>query len=350
MNNEELHRQALDSHGYDMLAQIGSGGFASVYKVYSRVYCQEFAVKIIPVGHKQEKTLNSFDAELNSLKRLFHRNIIQLFNFFKTDIAYYLILEWCPYGTYQELIDNNGPIPIEELVPVCTQIILALQHCHDQGVVHRDLKPSNIFIDKYQRPKLADFGLASLYEEGEYMEIFVGSKAFIPPEIYSRKPYDAAKADIWSLGVTFYFLAAGKLPWEAKDSQTLEKSIFSGCFSIPSTIGITFGTILRKLIQVEPSARITTDELLKLEPFSSYLALNNGLPRLKYPKHINIINEEKHAFYKNGNALSMSSQPIRSTHILLRPSISIKEKRQGNAISTRVINRIPFWISNANEV
>lgn len=227
---------------------------------------------------------------------------------------------------------------MDELIPVCTQVIYALKHCHNKGVVHRDLKPSNIFIDKYQRPKLADFGLASLYEEGEFMEIFVGSKAFIPPEIYNRKPYDAAKADVWSLGVTFYYLAAGKLPWNMTDTHKLEESIYSGCFPIPQSIGVTFGTILRKMIQVDPYSRAGLEELINSEPFSSFIQQNQGLPRLKSTKHIALSAEDRNNLFRTTNVLtnySYGTNISRNSTVFLKPSMSILDKRRASNVGSQ---------------
>ncbi|OHT14879.1 AGC family protein kinase [Tritrichomonas foetus] len=264
-------RAAVDAHGYDLLNLLGIGGFAVAYKVFSRSYQEEFVVKVIDLGIRTpERQAKTFDSELNALVNLCHGNIISVYDHFSSDEALYIILEYCPGGNYEDLIKQNKPL--KNYIPIFKQLISALQYCHSQGIVHRDIKPANILIDKYGRPKLADFGLANIITPDTMLTGMTGSRAFLAPEVWKKLPFDAKKADIWALGVTFYMMVTTECPWNLTSTQTLEETIMNGDFKIKQEFDREFIEIIRLLLTPDPDARISLETILEMSYFSNIVS------------------------------------------------------------------------------
>jgi serine/threonine protein kinase len=205
--------------------------------------------------------MDSFAAEVSALSLLAHPNVIQFFNFFRSDSFLYIVLEHCPGGSIRDLIVRRGPIPESQLRRFAAEIVTALHFCHLHNIAHRDIKPSNILIDKYGRAKLADFGLAMLIVKRELVNSHVGSLAYIAPELARGEPSDPMCTDIWSLGVTFYEMATGVLPWESVEA------IFERRFVIPGNVPPDFAAAIERMLVVDPTKRSTIRELVKIEVF-----------------------------------------------------------------------------------
>ncbi|OHS93261.1 CAMK family protein kinase [Tritrichomonas foetus] len=261
-------RKALYQHGYEDMVPIGDGGFATIYKVKNRQYQEEFAVKLIDLALDDTKTLpESFRAEIRALLNLFHPHVIKIFDHFTSATLLYIILEYCPGGSLKDVIDRAGCIRPPIIYELCRQILDALHFCHLHEVAHRDVKPSNILIDKYGRAKLADFGLAQHFQNQQLSNIFGGSLPYLAPEILEMKPYDPMKADVWALGITFYEMASGRLPWETTTPEQLLIDIKSGPFKVPANFSPLFVSALRAMLEVNPKARCTLPEVMAMPIF-----------------------------------------------------------------------------------
>ena len=129
------------------------------------------------------------------------------FFFDNTLSSLYIFLEYCNWGSLQDLVDRKGPIKPPLLDLYYFQILNALSYCHEKNIAHRDIKPSNILLDSYGRIKLADFGLSRKLEKGEIIHSYGGSRQYMPPEVICRNQVDPFLANIWSLGITFYVMA-----------------------------------------------------------------------------------------------------------------------------------------------
>lgn len=300
--NDEQYRiilQTLESHGFDLIQQIGHGGFATAYLITSRQYNQKFVAKVFDISQTDEnKSAASFESEISALIQLIHPNIISIFDHFTTEHFLYLILEYCPNGTLNDMIkeysspivplltsenenqkdtksteNSNHGIPPPLLYNLAFQILTALSFCQNRGIAHRDIKPSNIFIDKYWRPKLADFGFATNFFNRQLSDTFAGSLPFMPLEILHLTPYDPAKADIWSLGITFFVMATGYLPFKPKSANHLAMLIATHELEIPDYVDIEFADIIRSMLKVKPFERASISSIL-LTPFFKRIELN----------------------------------------------------------------------------
>ena len=217
MNSNSLN-QILYEKDYELQEKIGSGAFADCYKIYSFKYKQHFACKAIKMNSKhQELSEQSYTNELNALSTIIHPNIIRVFETFNAQDYTFLILELCENGDMLEYVTKNGPLKGNQLYNYLEQMLNAFEYLESNKITHNDIKPSNIFIDKLGRIKIADFGLSKEVKTCDDLSCeYNGSIGFMAPEVYERKPYNPFTADIWSFGVTLYYLIEGRFPYPVR--------------------------------------------------------------------------------------------------------------------------------------
>ena len=254
-------------HGYEYISPIGEGGFSTVYLVLSRRYNCQFCIKRTSFKKVPQLITHEVDPEIQSLMALNHPNIIRFFAFFRDPYALYTVLEYYPSGSIRE---QECPIPLPRFVRVARDLLSALDCCHAKKIAHRDIKPANILIDPYGRAILADFGLAHQYKAGQVGKTVMGSRFYMAPELGRGPIYDPFKADIWSLGATFYFIVTGTLPWiKAGNELELRRLIDEGNFEYPESLHEGVKDLLKSMLQVNATARLSTKELLpKVEAIS----------------------------------------------------------------------------------
>lgn len=256
----------LLSHQYEYKSPIGKGGYATVHLVRSLKYNQDFCVKLIPMCDISDSM-----TEIDTLMQLSSPLVIKMYEHFYDDDFFYIILEYCSGGSLLDYVREYGPLPKERLYQTCSALLLALQNCHDNKVAHRDIKPANVLIDSWGRPKLADFGLSKIYNDEALASNFAGSRPYMAPEILSRTAYNPFTADIWALGITFYYFAYGKLPWESNVFHEVELQIQMALVIQPikTHYHTSFVNAIRMMCQLKPSQRPTIEWLLAQECFTN---------------------------------------------------------------------------------
>lgn len=254
----------LKSRGIELKEPIGKGAQGSIYKIFSEKYKSDFVLKLIKIDQENRDLVFT---EVNTLRHLSHPNIIKLYDFFTDEEFLYVIFEYCPGGNLKTRIDMEGVLRGNQLRQVCTDLLNALLCCQDAKAAHRDIKPSNILFDSYDRAKLADFGLSSTSVQDDESHPIVGSIAYMAPELFNgQKNIDLLKADIWSLGITFFFMANGDIPWMYDNTRQLSKFIALGRIDYPIAMDRAFVQLLRKMLIIKPSSRANIEELLQ-DPF-----------------------------------------------------------------------------------
>ena len=249
----------LNKHGYRMLEPLGKGGFATVYRIWSTKYEQDFVAKVI-IGERDRETSR---IEIEALISLIHPNIISIYDHFTVGDSEVLCLEFCTGGTIADLVRREGPMSGNMFRKLAGQIATALKYCHDHHIAHRDIKPSNILIDKWGRPKLADFGLCHRNTSHDLLKDFCGSRVFMAPELVNKQRYNPFKTDVWSLGVTFYFMVVGTVPFNTRNHKQRDKAISMGLYSFPASLEIPRDIIelIRRMMCVDPTRRYSIDNV-----------------------------------------------------------------------------------------
>jgi serine/threonine protein kinase len=244
----------LAEHGFTLREKLGSGRTSSVFLVESLRYSGRlFAVKQMLEAEEAE----SIRREFTNLSSLTHPNVIQLFEYFEHSSHFYFVLEYCSGGSVMDKIEREGALRGQELYTYCSQIVSGLAYCHSLGVAHNDVKPHNILIDDHNRCKIADFGLSQHFNRDVVSKQFLGSYAFMAPEVLNKKAFDPFRADVWSLAVTFYWMAMGDGPWERVDD--LPRRVQCGLPLLPLTFDPDFRNALRMMGAPNPDRRVSLE-------------------------------------------------------------------------------------------
>ncbi len=205
---------------YEIREIIGVGGMAVVYKAYDAIENHIVAIKIL----KQEFVTNEdfvrrFKNESKAIAVLSHPNIVKVYDVSFSDLIQYIVMEYIEGITLKQYIESHGHLEWKVAVNIVMQILRALQHAHDKGIIHRDVKPQNIMLMKDGSIKVTDFGIARFArsEHKTMTDKAIGSVHYISPE-QARGEITDEKADIYSVGVMMYEMLSGKLPFEAESA------------------------------------------------------------------------------------------------------------------------------------
>lgn len=208
---------------YEIHEIIGVGGMAVVYKAYDNIDDRIVAVKILKEEFlANEEFRRRFKNESKAIAVLSHPNIVKVYDVSYGDRIQYIVMECVDGITLKEYIQQQGVINYKEAVFFVTQILRALQHAHDKGIVHRDIKPQNIMLLENGAIKVTDFGIArfSRSETRTMTDSTIGSVHYISPE-QARGDITDDKADIYSVGVMLYEMLTGKLPFESDNTVSV---------------------------------------------------------------------------------------------------------------------------------
>jgi serine/threonine protein kinase len=203
---------------YKIVAQLGSGGMATIYKAYHARLDRYVAVKVMHQAFLQDEGfLARFEREAQIVARLEHPNIVPVYDFAEVDGQPYLVMKFIEGRTLKQINDKGG-MTLDEMLRVLPPLADALDYAHRRGVLHRDIKPSNILLDNDGTPYITDFGLARLAQLGESTlsaDILLGTPHYISPEQAMGRKDLNAQTDLYSLGVVLYEMVVGRVPYSA---------------------------------------------------------------------------------------------------------------------------------------
>lgn len=210
---------------YEIKEVIGVGGMAYVYKAYDSIDDRTVAVKILRDEYlANEEFTRRFKNESKAIAILSHPNIVKVYDVSFGERLQYIVMEYIDGITLKEYIEQQQDIKWKEAVHFTVQILRALQHAHDKGIVHRDIKPQNIMLLPDGTIKVTDFGIARFYRNEiratSATDKAIGSVHYISPE-QARGDITDEKADIYSTGVMLYEMLTGRLPFEADSAVSV---------------------------------------------------------------------------------------------------------------------------------
>jgi serine/threonine protein kinase len=206
---------------YKVLERIGSGGMGSVYLCEHKLMRRRVAVKVLPTAKADDNSsLERFYREARAVAALDHMNIVRAYDIDQDDKLHFLVMEYVDGSSLQEMIKRAGPLDPIRAAHYIRQAALGLQHAHEAaGLVHRDIKPGNILVDRLGTVKVLDMGLARFFHDEEdiltkkYDENVLGTADYLAPEQALDSHSVDIRADIYSLGATFYYCLTGRSPF-----------------------------------------------------------------------------------------------------------------------------------------
>ncbi|MGN1433948.1 MAG: Stk1 family PASTA domain-containing Ser/Thr kinase [Ruminococcus sp.] len=249
---------------YEIHELIGVGGMANVYRCTDTIDDREVAIKILKDEYlNNEEFIRRFKNESKAIAMLSHQNIVKVYDVSFGDMIQYIVMEYIDGITLKEYIDRQGIIEWKDALHLATQILKALQHAHECGIVHRDIKPQNIMLLQDGTIKVTDFGIARFSDKATrtMTEQAIGSVHYIAPE-QARGDVTDGKTDIYSVGVMLYEMLTGKLPFDGDSAVTVALMQLQSTPKRPREVnpGIPIGLeqITMKAMQKQPSSRYTS--------------------------------------------------------------------------------------------
>ncbi|MEK9165186.1 MAG: protein kinase, partial [Chloroflexota bacterium] len=223
---------------YRIIAQVGEGGMAAVYKAYQAAMDRYVAVKVLPSQFaKSAEFMGRFQQEARTIANLEHAHILPVYDYGENEGFTYFVMRYLETGTLKERI-NSGPLTLAETDKLFTQLAGALGYAHARGVIHRDIKPSNALVDSHGDLFLTDFGIAKLLEGAAHFTAsgsLTGTPAYMSPEQARGERLDA-RSDIYSLGIVLYEMVIGRVPFEAETPLAVVLKHLQDPLPLPSTI------------------------------------------------------------------------------------------------------------------
>lgn len=278
---------------YRIVEQVGRGGMATVYKAYQPAMDRYVAVKVLPAHFMQDPTfVERFEREARTIARLEHPHILPVHDYGKApDGTTYIVMRYVNAGTLSDRL-KQGPLSMNEIVPLFSQIGDALAYAHEQGIVHRDMKPSNILIDPHNQAFLTDFGLARIVEGDSHLtgSMIVGTPAYMAPEQGQGRPADK-RSDIYALGIILYEMVTGRPPFEAETPMAVMIKHMTEPLPLPSQLNPDLSPaverVILKALAKEPEGRYpsVTDMVRALQ---EAVTETPTLPSIPKPTHIPI--------------------------------------------------------------
>ncbi|HVW04396.1 MAG TPA: protein kinase, partial [Vicinamibacterales bacterium] len=202
---------------YRVLDRVGRGGMGTVYRAIDETLHREVAIKVLNAELNDPEVAKRFRAEAITVARLSHPGIATIYELFQHEGQWLMVMEFVRGETLERMVERLGSLPADRAAELCMQSLAALAHAHSMGVVHRDLKPANIMVTESGAVKIMDFGIARVAgtEHLTNAGFMMGTPAYMAPEQVLGHEIDA-RADIYAMGVVFYRLVTGQLPFKGE--------------------------------------------------------------------------------------------------------------------------------------
>lgn len=330
---------------YEVIKMIGGGGMANVYLGHDTILDRDVAIKVLRLEYaNDEEFITRFHREAQSATSLSHPNIVNIYDVGEEDNIYYMVMEYVEGMTLKKYIQMYGPIPVEESIEIMQQLTSAIEHAHINNIVHRDIKPQNILINDFAQVKVTDFGIALALSATSLTQTnsVLGSVHYLSPE-QARGGMATRKSDIYSLGIVFFELLTGRIPFSGQSAVSIAlKHLQSNTPSIKNwnpAIPQSIENVVLKATTKDPFYRYDTVEALETDMLSALDPERHNEPPFKQPeeegedtKAIPIIND---TILKNSNkdedTLVHTKEQIEKT----KHDKSPKDGKQKNKKKTR---------------
>ena len=263
--------EGLFLDNYDVIKQLGKGGYGKVYEVKNKKSNEIRACKHL--SKLNIKNLEKFEREINILINTDHPNIIKIYEVYESQRSLYLVMEECKGGEIFdriiEHIQSKKMYSEKDAAEILQQVMSAIEYCHNNGICHRDLKPENLLYlnpggEKGNPIKVIDFGLSQIISPEKRLKTKVGTAYYVSPEILNGDYTE--KCDIWSAGVILYIFLSGDPPFNGPSDSDIYNKIAKMKFSFPEKKWKTISNDAKDLIthMIAPeNERYTAEQVLK---------------------------------------------------------------------------------------
>ncbi len=244
---------------YEILEQIGSGGMSDVYKALCHKLNRLVAIKVLKEEFSSDSGfVSKFKMEAQSAARLSHPNIVNIYDVVDEGNLHYIVMELIEGITLKNYISKKGCLEAKEAIGVAISVAQGIAAAHEHGIIHRDIKPQNIIIARDGKVKVADFGIARAATSQTLNATAVGSVHYISPE-QARGGYSDVRSDIYSLGITMYEMAAGRVPFQGDNTVAVALAHLEDPITPPSyyndSIPAGLENIILKCTEKKPEYR-----------------------------------------------------------------------------------------------
>ncbi|MGW1057180.1 protein kinase domain-containing protein [Micromonospora rubida] len=246
---------------YRLISPLGQGGMGRVWKARDEVLHRDVAIKeLVPppslTAEERREMRERSLREARAIARLNHVNVVRVFDVLRTDGDPWIVMEYVPSKSLQDILAEDGPVPLAKAIDVGLGVLGALNAAHKAGVMHRDVKPGNVLIGDDGRVVLTDFGLATIPGDPNVTRtgMVLGSPAYIAPE-RARDGTAGPEADLWSLGATLYAAVEGKSPYARPSAIGTLAALATEPMPPPKNAG-PLKAVLTGLLRKDPAQRM----------------------------------------------------------------------------------------------
>ena len=248
---------------YTLGTELGSGAFGKVVLGKHILTNEPVAIKILDkmiLSHTPDD-YQSVRQEINILKSVKHKHIVQLYDVLQTPRHIFIIMEYCEGKDLLDYILTKSKLSEEESLKYFHQLINALFYLHSQNIAHRDIKIDNMLLDRNRDLKLVDFGLSTKYPDDNLLDQPCGTVVYAAPEVLQGREYHGMLADVWSSGIVLYGMLSGYLPFGEQDDEINRMNIIAGKITYPSYFSPCVKDLLMHMLDLDPMTRYTLQEV-----------------------------------------------------------------------------------------
>lgn len=297
---------SMNIPGYQIIRELGHGGMATVYLAVQESLGRQVALKVMSPALAADRNFGErFLREGRTVAQLTHSNILAVYDTGSVSHSYYLAMEYVSGGDLKERI-RQGAVPPREALAILRQVAAALGYAHGQGFVHRDVKPDNVLFRDNGSVVLTDFGIAKAVGSGTQMTgtgMTIGTAHYMSPEQAQGRSELDGRSDLYSLGIVFYEMLVGRVPYEADNTIGIAMQHVQGVLPELPDYLFTYQPLLDRLLAKNPSDRYVDAE----ELISAISQLESGRPLMRTAEKTQVISRIPDPVKEQGRAVDATA-------------------------------------------
>lgn len=313
---DNIHRRFRSIDEFDVINEIGKGGYSVVYLAKHIKSGKKYALKCAFKEKKGKDRSPRIRQEIEVLSRMKHNNIIKLSGWFEDNDTIYLVLQYISGRDLSKYFKRDLPDK-HNIAKIMLQIIDALQYCHSNHIIHRDMKLENILIDSNMNIKLTDFGLCAIKDKNFiHLKDAVGTARYTSPELLQGDGYNES-VDVWGLGVIFFMLLTGNYPFDGSKRKSIFRRIKHKNINYDYYDLDKYDIhLLKRLLCKDPNLRIRLDDI----------------PKHKWFKKLKVFDPETEETSSSDSSSSSSASGYKSHHRSGHKSHHKSHHRSGDSL------------------